>query len=214
VKAKLIVASPGLNLRTTPSADAAVLLVLPGGASLELVEEAGGWRRVTWRIGDATATGWVFGAHVAPEAPAVAPWVAHAQAALARGVSEVPGSRHHPEIIRYHQRTSLRASADEVPWCSSFACDCMELAGFRSTRSAAARSWLEWGQQLKAPVPGCVVVFKRGSNPASGHVGFFVKEADGMVHVLGGNQGNAVSVSAYRRFDVLGYRWPPSHPLP
>lgn len=36
------------------------------------------------------------------------------------GVRELAGSKHNPRIIEYHKATSLKATQDEVSWCSSF----------------------------------------------------------------------------------------------
>jgi len=121
------------------------------------------------------------------------------------GVLEIPGAEHEKKILNYHATTTLKATTDEVSWCSSFVNWCVIQAGMQGTNSAAARSWLKWGEQLKAPVEGCIVVFKRGAPPA-GHVGFFVKRDGVSVWVLGGNQSDQVKVSIYKASDVLGYR--------
>lgn len=122
------------------------------------------------------------------------------------GQKEIAGAGNNPRIVEYHQTTSLKATTDEVSWCSSFVNWCVTKAGQKGTNSAAARSWLRWGEQLKQPVEGCVVVFKRGA-PPSGHVGFFVKSDGVNVWVLGGNQSDQVKItSVYKVADVLGYR--------
>lgn len=134
------------------------------------------------------------------------------------GEAEVPGPRHNPRVVEYHQSTSYRATSDEVPWCSSFVCWVLERAGIRSTRSARARSWMTWKGAIKLPSPvsGCVVVLRRGRNPAQGHVGFFLATHHGgkLVVVLGGNQGDTVSVRRFHAVDVLGYYWPPGQVIP
>ena len=141
-----------------------------------------------------------------------APWFEIAIAFERMGVIEIPGSRHHPLIVWFHAQTSLKATTDEVPWCSSFACAVMEMSGIRSPRSAAARSWLDWGEPLDKPRPGCVVVFNRASatNPNAAHVAFFwaPRGEDRRIDVLGGNQRNRVCVAPYLLADVIGYRWP------
>lgn len=121
------------------------------------------------------------------------------------GQTEVPGQKHNPRVVEYHQATSLQATSDEVPWCSSFVNWCFKTAGQKGTGSAAARSWLNWGDQLKQPIEGCVVVLRRGA-PPSGHVGFFVRQQGAVVYVLGGNQSDQVKISAYKASDVLSYR--------
>jgi hypothetical protein len=36
------------------------------------------------------------------------------------GTTEVPGTQNNPRILEYHATTTLKATTDEVPWCSSF----------------------------------------------------------------------------------------------
>lgn len=124
------------------------------------------------------------------------------------GVKEISGLRHNPRIIEYHQITTLKATTDEVPWCSSFVCWVMELSGIGSTRSAAARSWLKWGTALQQPKRGCIAVFSRPPNAQSGHVAFYLYETDSHIVVLGGNQSNEVRVSKYSKSNLLAYKWP------
>ena len=118
------------------------------------------------------------------------------------------GDEHHPRILEYHRATSLKATDDETPWCSAFVNWCMMMAGVPRTNRANARSWLEWGKKIKEPRPGCVVIFKRGSEPWMGHVGFFVGFKGDQVMCLGGNQEDEVNISSYPKKAVLGYRWP------
>lgn len=123
------------------------------------------------------------------------------------GVKEVTGGEN-PRIIEYHSTTTLRAKEDEVSWCSSFVNWCMKQAGIKGTGFANARSWLDWGQKLEYPIEGCIVVLKRGVNPKSGHVGFFINKKNGWVKVLGGNQSDQVKYSNFKETEVLGYREP------
>ena len=111
------------------------------------------------------------------------------------GVKEVPGLRHNPRILDYHATTTLKATTDEVPWCSSFVNWCMVQAGYTPTRSAAALSWASWGQQIDDPVPGCLVVTKR---KGGGHVGFFIRRDVDYVWMLGGNQSDEVRISMFK----------------
>lgn len=133
------------------------------------------------------------------------PWLAVAKREL--GQAEIPGPRDNPRIVEYHAATALKASDDETPWCSAFCNWVMLAAGQRGTGKADARSWLQWGVATTTPAYGCVVVLKRGTG-WQGHVGFFVGRRDGLVRILGGNQGNSVSVACFPESSVLGYRWP------
>lgn len=135
------------------------------------------------------------------------PWLRVARREL--GIKETPGPGANPRILQYFQATKLIPQAgDETAWCSAFVCWVMEQSNVRSTRRANARSWLSWGISLLEPQPGAVVILSRGPEPIYGHVGLWVGESGDRLLVLGGNQGNSVSIVGYPKARVLGYRWP------
>lgn len=124
------------------------------------------------------------------------------------GTAEVSGPKANPKIVEYASFTTLHATSDEVPWCSSFTCWCLEKAGLKSTRSAAAGSYLQYGIELLRPRLGCIVVFKREGGH---HVGFYLGETYGTstrIDCLSGNSNNQVRIASYPKKLVLGYRWP------
>ena len=124
------------------------------------------------------------------------------------GVHEIPGPQSEARIVEYHSATSLKATDDEVPWCSAFVNWCMKQAGIEGTGSAVARSWLGWGVRLKVPAFGCITVLKRG-NKWQGHVGFYLgSPTPDTIRIIGGNQHDSVSIENFHRSSVLGYRWP------
>ena len=120
------------------------------------------------------------------------------------GTKEIPGDKDNPRIIEYHKATVLKGDHDEIPWCSAFVNWCMLKAGLSYTKSSVARSWLQWGETIREPRIGCVVVLKRGTKSWQGHVGFWV----GKNQILGGNQSNSVSIMKFKDSDVIDYRWP------
>lgn len=124
------------------------------------------------------------------------------------GQTEVEGEGNNPRIVEYHATTHGGPDADSVPWCSSFVSFCIENACLQGTRSKLARSWMTWGRDAGAFVPGCIVVLQRGAAP-KGHVGFCIGAAGGTVTLLGGNQGNAVSIANFDASRVLARRLPP-----
>ena len=135
------------------------------------------------------------------------PWMARAWAEL--GQREVAGRSDNPRILEYYKDAGTDgATHDEVAWCAAFVGACLERSGIAGTRSLAARSYLEFGQPLDAARPGAIAVLSRGADPALGHVGFWVGEEHGSILLLGGNQGDAVSVAAFDRSRLLGLRWP------
>lgn len=93
-------------------------------------------------------------------------------------------------------------------WCAAFVNSTLQQAGMQGTGKLNARSYLDWGQAVDAPERGDIAVFSRGDpNGWQGHVGFFDGyNEDGTIRVLGGNQGNAVSVASYSPNALLGFR--------
>lgn len=126
------------------------------------------------------------------------------------GVKETSGKGNTKRVLEYHQASSLKATMDSVPWCASFVNWCLEVSGVKSPRSAAARSFLRWGKPVSKVAPGCIAVFSRGTNPAEGHVGFVVGADVDFIHVLSGNQSDAVCIQKYPKSRLLGLRLPVS----
>src|SRR5581483_849958 len=102
----------------------------------------------------------------------------------------------------------------EVAWCAAFVGACLERAGVAGTRSLMARSYLAWGEPLPEPRTGAVAVLSRGSDASLGHVGFLVGLTPSQAILLGGNQGDAVSVAAFPRSRLVGLRWPATAVIP
>lgn len=141
------------------------------------------------------------------------PWMTFAWADL--GVAEFPGSRSNPRVMDYYRLAGNSGIGDDaVPWCAAFVGACLERAHVTCSRSLAARSYLSWGKALDQPEPGCIVVLSRGQDPSAGHVGFLAGVTASKVFLLGGNQGDAVSVASFERGRVLGYRLPATSILP
>ncbi|PQJ69115.1 MULTISPECIES: C40 family peptidase [Polaribacter] len=126
------------------------------------------------------------------------------------GVKEIAGSRHSKRILEYAKESGFPwVNDDETPWCSIFMNWVTKKAGLKNSNSAAARSWLNVGESVNNPEPGDVVVYYRGDfNSWQGHVGIFMGfSADGSrIYTLGGNQLDAVSISAYAADKLLGFR--------
>lgn len=95
-----------------------------------------------------------------------------------------------------------------LAWCAAFVNSTLQQSGMQGTGSNMARSFMDWGQAVDQPQRGDVAVFSRGDpNGPYGHVGFFDGyNPDGSIRVLGGNQGDAVSIASYSAKDLLGFR--------
>ncbi len=131
-------------------------------------------------------------------------WVVIARGEL--GQHEVAGPGNNPRVLQYHDETSLNASQDSVPWCSSFVSWCLHRAGYRSTKNAWAQSYTSFGKDAGGPKYGCIVVFKWSAS--TGHVGFCVGTQGNKVLVLGGNQSDSVSIAPFAMNKIVGFRWP------
>ena len=111
--------------------------------------------------------------------------------------------------LKYQKSTALKDSGDEIPWCSCFCNFVMKKAGYGGTHSAVARSWLNYGTELTQPRFGCITVLKRGNQPWTGHVGFYVGETlPGTIRLLSGNVDSKVCIENFQKSDIIGLRWP------
>jgi uncharacterized protein (TIGR02594 family) len=138
-----------------------------------------------------------------------APWLIEAHKFV--GLREIVGSKHEPKILQFFAEAGHPGvHDDETAWCAAFVGAMLRRAGYSSSGALNARSYLNFGTKLTKPVPGCIVVFKRGNSAWQGHVGFVdrVLGSGTTMMVTGGNQGNAVSTAQFGMADVLGYRWP------
>ncbi|MER9883088.1 TIGR02594 family protein [Mesorhizobium sp. M0118] len=142
-------------------------------------------------------------------------WLARARTYV--GMREIPGPKTSSTIARWLDALKAPSRDDETAWCGTFVGAVVSESGLPPIANPwGARRWLNWGVPLKRPAPGAVVVFWRGSRTGwSGHVGFVVgKDRAGHLMVLGGNQGDMVSIKPFTVDRVLGYRWPACEPLP
>lgn len=133
------------------------------------------------------------------------PWLVLARAEI--GTKEAPGFANNPIVQKYYVDAGAGKLPDSVPWCAAFVGAMLKRSGVAPSGFLMARSYLGWGQVLRTPKLGCVVILARG-RPPSGHVAFFVKDNGKSIRLLGGNQGDAVNERDYPKGRVLGYRWP------
>lgn len=114
------------------------------------------------------------------------------------GLREVKGKSHNPEILSWAKEiggpVAAFYNADEIAWCGLFMAVCAKRAGKpipSGYDALRALKWARWGTPTNRPMLGDILVFKR---EGGGHVGLYVGEDPDCFHVLGGNQGDAVSI--------------------
>lgn len=143
---------------------------------------------------------WLAGVHAPPRL------LTEAVALL--GVAERAGPQHNPQIMGWAREVGLEATytADEIPWCGLFMAVVAQRAGWPVVASPLwARSWARWEAGSPEPGLGDVLVFERGSG---GHVGLYVAHDEQAYHVIGGNQGDSVSIVRIARGRLLAARRP------
>ena len=124
------------------------------------------------------------------------------------GQAEVLGDKDNPRIVEYLKTVFDYHQHDEIAWCSAFVSWCMLKAGCKSTHSALAQSWINYGNAVSKPEKGDICVFKRGTESWMGHVGFYDGFAAGQYRILGGNQHNSVCFEIYSAAQLIGIRRP------
>ncbi len=127
------------------------------------------------------------------------------------GVQEIPGKENHPLILRWLRAVVSTVSSEETAWCSAFVNHCAREAGYESTGSLAARSWLQAGEPValdKARIGDVVILWRVSKTSWQGHVAFLdhYNAKRGLLYLLGGNQSNAVNITAYGTDRLLGIR--------
>lgn len=118
------------------------------------------------------------------------------------GTKEVVGNGNSPIIMAWALETGVKGySGDAVPWCGLF----MAVVALRAGRKPVegplwALNWGGFGVAVDQPGLGDVLTFLRDGG---GHVGIYIGEdrgtaanngEDAAYHVLGGNQGDQVSI--------------------
>lgn len=134
------------------------------------------------------------------------------QEALAlHGTLESPGASNNPKIMAWAKEVGKDVAAaygaDSVPWCGLLAAVVVQRAGKPVIAGPLwAKNWAKFGDKAAVPALGDVLVFQRAGG--GGHVGFYVAEDDSAFHVLGGNQGDRVSISRIAKSRCIAARRP------
>jgi uncharacterized protein (TIGR02594 family) len=132
------------------------------------------------------------------------------------GLKEVKGAVDNPQVMAMLKLDNDWPQNDETPWCSAFVNYIAWLLRLPRSKDLRARSWINTGIPVgidKAEVGFDIVVLTRAgdnSGPdvikAPGHVGFFAGRNKDSVLILGGNQGDQVSVLGFDPGRVLAVR--------
>jgi uncharacterized protein (TIGR02594 family) len=93
--------------------------------------------------------------------------------------------------------------------CAAFVGECLVVCGLPSTLSIKARSYLDYGEELRRPRKGCLVVlWRKEPDSTLGHIGFYLKfTPEKRIILLGSHQG-LISIKTFSKQRILAYRWP------
>lgn len=134
------------------------------------------------------------------------PWLIEARKHT--GLKEIVGKMHNSTIQRWLRELGAWWSDDETPWCGTYVAWCLKKAVRKLPKHwYRAKEYENYGTRLTRPAYGCIAVMSR---QGGGHVGFVVGEVSkgGDLLILGGNQGNAVSIARFPRSRITAYVWP------
>lgn len=124
------------------------------------------------------------------------------------GVKETVGPKHNPVILGWAKEVGLENiyKSDEIPWCGLYAAVVMKRAFREPVKDPLwALNWNKFGVRVQEAMLGDILTFTR---KGGGHVGFYVGEDVTAYHVLGGNQGNSVSVTRIAKSRLSQIRRP------
>jgi uncharacterized protein (TIGR02594 family) len=131
------------------------------------------------------------------------------EALILFGVTERAGSQSNPLILGWAKECGLNDAYpnDGIPWCGLFMAVIAKRAGWSVVDGPLwALNWGGFGTKADQPMLGDVLTFTR---PSGGHVGLYVGEDATHFHVLGGNQGDTVSIVRIARVRMKAARRAP-----
>lgn len=125
------------------------------------------------------------------------------------GTKEISGPVHNDVILDLFKDAGFAGvKNDETSWCAATILACAKRTGYDvKGANLTARSFLKCGIEVTEPQLGDVVVLWRGSKDSwQGHVGAFIRRDGEILYLLGGNQGNTISIAPYNINRLLAYR--------
>jgi uncharacterized protein (TIGR02594 family) len=123
------------------------------------------------------------------------------------GTKEIAGKKHNPTIIGWATELGVtNYKEDEVPWCGLAMAIVAHRAGKQIPDKVLwALNWTKFGKWESNAALGDTLVFIR---EGGGHVGTYVGEDASAYHVLGGNQGDRVSITRIVKSRLVAIRRP------
>lgn len=126
------------------------------------------------------------------------------------GTREFVGARHNPVILGWAKESGQPdCTSDETAWCGLFAGVCAHRAGWAARLKGNAL----WGCAIgQDGAPGRIArcwAMCSSSPAAGGHMALYVGEDPRQFHILGGNQGNEVTIILKEKAPLIACRRAP-----
>lgn len=128
------------------------------------------------------------------------------------GIKELAGKKNNNPVIMNMAKELGIADLypnDEMAWCALFMCFIAMKTGkpqpFKGYHMLRAKSFETWGNPVRRTDAqlGDILVFAR---TGGGHVGLYIAETSSTFWVLGGNQGNSVSITQIEKSRLTAVR--------
>lgn len=141
-------------------------------------------------------------------------WIKTARALI--GTREIPGPKSNQTILGWAKALGRKVGIafvdDDTPWCGLFVGHVMSVNGYTPPDILVrASEWSKFGVHCPHLAFGAIAVFTRAGG---GHVGFIVGQDATTLHILGGNQANAVNVTRIAKNRLTSVRWPAGVAMP
>jgi uncharacterized protein (TIGR02594 family) len=143
------------------------------------------------------------------------PLVWFAEARRLMGVREDVSAGSNKVILDWAKDLRIDYKDDDIPWCGLFVAHCVgaTLPGETlPSNPLGARQWSKFGAACKPQVGAVMVFWRESMQSGKGHVGFYNGEDSGAYQILGGNQGDSVSIARVGKDRFLGARQPATVP--
>jgi uncharacterized protein (TIGR02594 family) len=132
------------------------------------------------------------------------------------GTKEQPGSGDNPVILNWAKGVggdiAKEYTHDAIPWCALFVNAVLQQVGLKGTGTLWALDFAQWGQKIAGPTVGAFAPMKRDGG---GHITIVVgRDKNGNLMCCGGNQSDAVTVTAFDPDRVVSWRWPAGEAAP